>query len=74
MPIAKTLCAPEVESNTYGHVLVFTSRISPADLDVIATVRFTPCLLRQFVPKAFEVRATRLGALVRSQPGECGED
>jgi ATP-grasp ribosomal peptide maturase len=56
--IYKTLCVPEVVSDIYDHALVFTSRLTLADIEAIDTVRFTPCLLQQFVPKAFEIRAT----------------
>ena len=55
--IYKTLCLPEVTSDTYSYTALFTSRISKVDLEAIDTVRFTPCLLQEFVPKAFEVRA-----------------
>src|SRR3984885_15300995 len=50
----KTLCLPEVTSDTYSYTALFTSRISKVDLEAIDTVRFTPCLLQEFVPQAFE--------------------
>lgn len=56
--IYKTLCIPEIVSDIYDQALVFTSRLTSADIEAMDTVRYTPCLLQQFVPKAFEVRAT----------------
>lgn len=56
--IYKTLCSPEVVSDIYDQTLVFTTRLTDADIEAMDTVRYTPCLIQQFVPKAFEVRAT----------------
>lgn len=59
--IYKTLSVPHVTSDHYMSTALFTSRITPADLTAIDTVRYTPCLLQEFVRKAFEVRVTIIG-------------
>lgn len=56
--IYKTLFAPEVRSDIYSITRVLTSRVSLEDLDAAERVRYAPCLLQDFVPKAFEVRVT----------------
>jgi ATP-grasp ribosomal peptide maturase len=72
--IYKTLCSPNVDSDTYDTSSVYTSLISAADLDAIDAVRFTPCLLQEYIEKDFEVRVTVMGlrifAVALHTPGE----
>jgi glutathione synthase/RimK-type ligase-like ATP-grasp enzyme len=73
--IYKTLFDPDVPSDTYALTRVFTSRVSLEDLDTAEMVRYAPCLLQDFVPKAFEVRVVVIGrrvfavALTAPEPG-----
>lgn len=62
--IYKTLSSPEITSKKYESTAVFTSKILENDLESLETIRFTPCLLQAFVPKAFEVRVTIIGSKV----------
>lgn len=59
--IYKTLSVPHVTSDIYMSTALFTSRVTPADLSAVETVRYTPCLLQEFVQKDFEVRVTVIG-------------
>lgn len=59
--IYKTLSSPEVTSDTYEHTTIFTSKVSQDDLVWLSTVRYTPCLLQEFVLKAYEIRVTIIG-------------
>jgi glutathione synthase/RimK-type ligase-like ATP-grasp enzyme len=56
--IYKTLSTPNVRSELYKSSVIFTSRISDADLEFIDTVRYAPCLIQEYVQKSFEVRLT----------------
>lgn len=62
--IYKTLSIPRIASETYHTSLIFTSMLSDADLEAVASVRYAPCLLQEFIPKAFEVRITVIGEQV----------
>jgi glutathione synthase/RimK-type ligase-like ATP-grasp enzyme len=56
--IYKTLSTPNVRSELYKPSVIFTSKISDADLDSIKTVRYAPCLIQECIQKSFEVRLT----------------
>jgi ATP-grasp ribosomal peptide maturase len=56
--IYKTLHVPFTMSDDGPDSLIFTSIISPDDLAALASIRYTPCLMQEWVPKAFELRAT----------------
>ena len=62
--IYKTLHVPLTKSGDHPDSLIFTSIISPDDLAALATIRYTPCLLQEWVPKAFELRATVINGRV----------
>ncbi len=45
-----------------GHIeLIYTSLITPKDIENIQQVAFAPCLLQDYVPKECEIRATVIG-------------
>lgn len=56
--IYKTLSSPNVKSELYKPSVIFTSKISDANLEFLETVRYAPCLIQEYVRKSFEVRLT----------------
>jgi glutathione synthase/RimK-type ligase-like ATP-grasp enzyme len=62
--IYKTLSTPSVRSEIYKPAVIFTSRISDANLEFLETVRYAPCLIQEYVQKSFEVRLTIINRTV----------
>lgn len=58
--VYKTLASPSVIYPD-KRTLIFTHKMSPADLAIVDDVRFAPCQFQAFVEKLYELRITAIG-------------